>query len=229
MKFYGRLFICFLLLYSCKNEKGEPTSIDYKGFNEKNIFLIGFNKKLELIDTLGGLSFKIPKKIDTFYQWHNTSDCLPCGWLEYRFADRKYSQFAESGFFWTTIPDSVYQITISHNPVKEFNDSLTLRLLTENDSNNNRFNRENNLGFSGIDTVRYLKREFRIINKRPFLIFIFISPVGYVTQKETLFVTAVTNLRNRRLFITGECGAKDTSGFINNIYKTMLSVKIQEK
>ena len=218
------LFI-IIILVSCKTSD-EPQEIDYIGFIQKEISLAGFDKKIDLTDSLASVSMMIPERLDTFYKWHRTSDCLPCGRLQYRFADKKYSQFAEGGFYWTVVPDSVYQLTIKHNPIRETPDSVTLKPLLEKDRNDPYYHLVNSVSHS--DSVNYLFKELRIINNRTFIISAFITREGYLTESQTLFIIAATPLKDRDLFLIGECGAKDTTGFIDNIYKSFLSIRIKE-
>jgi len=78
------------------------------------------------------------------------------------------------------------------------------------------------------DSAEYYKKEFRIINDRPFIISAYKTKAGYLTWKPTIFVVAITNLKDRELFFIGECGAKDTTGFIDNMCKSFLSIRIKE-
>ncbi|MEO7923718.1 MAG: hypothetical protein ABIR30_08560 [Chitinophagaceae bacterium] len=217
----------FIFNFSCKTKQATAPVIDYSDFSKKIIFIQGLNPADTQNDTLGTLSIQIPHRLDTFYQWHRTSDCTQCGWNQYRFADKDYPQFAEAGFIWTYIPDSVYQITIRHKPLKEAADSVLLRELKKSDLDNIWFSQQNDLVSS--DDFEYLRKDFKSINGHSFLLYAFTTPRGYLTNKETLFVTAATNLKDRTLFIIGECGAKDTTGFIDNMYKAISSAEIKEK
>jgi len=225
MKAISLKLITVIIFISCKSGD-KKSKIDYMGFVNKEIKVIGYNKNVDLKDTLGLLSLKIPLRLDTFYKWHRTSDCLSCGWMQYRFADKKYPQFAEGGFYWTVVPDSVYQLTIRHKPIKEIPDSITLNLLSEKNKNDSWYHQTNTVSYS--DSVDYLFKEFKLINQRPFIISAFTTNDSYLTKSQTLFVIAATTLKDRELFFIGECGAKDTTGFIGNMYKSFLSIKIKE-
>ncbi len=211
---------------SCKNEKeGEPV-IDYTGFSEKEVVLAGVTPRSDEPDTIGKLFIKISARLDTFYQWHRTSDCSNCGALQYRFADKSYIQFAEAGWFWTYIPDSVYQFTFSHRPFRDAPDSISLKQFTIKDTVSCE-RLASQLDVSG--RYRFFKKEFKEISGRGFLIVGFTSPFGSLTNDTTLYLTAKTRLKKRELIFTAECGAKDTAGFIANMYKSMLSIRIEEK
>ena len=218
----GVLVIAF---HSC-NTSDQNAEIDYKGFANKEIKLVGYNKEVDLKDTLGLISLEIPTRLDTFYKWHNTSDCLPCGWMQYRFADKKYPQLAESGWM-PTIVDSVYQLDIWHKPIKEAPDSITLKPISEKDTSFCDYHPH--IVWSS-KPAYFLFKEFKIIYKRPFIISAFTSPrgKGKFANSQPLFVVAETNLKSRELYFIGECRTKDTTGFIDNMYKSFLSIRIKE-
>ena len=218
-------FIIAIILTSC-TLLGKKTEIDYTGFVDKEFKITGYTKEIDLRDTLGIVSLKIPLRLDTFYKWHRTSDCLPCGWMQYRFADKKYPQFAEGGFYWTVVPDSVYQLTIRHKPIKEIPDTITLKPLSEKNKNDYWYHQTNSVSYS--DSIGYLFKEFKLINQRPFIISAFTTTDGYLTESQTLFIIAATTLKNRELFFIGECSAKDTTGFVDSMYKSFLSIRIKE-
>lgn len=214
-----------IIFISCKSSD-EPKQLSYRGFTDKEIYLIGRDTSWELKDSLGMISLKIPTRFDTFYYWHHESDCSSCGWMKYRFSHKSYPQFAEDGWYWTFIPDSVYQLNIWHKPIKEAPDSITLKPLREKDT----------VGWyyhphfvNSSKPANFLLKEFTIINERPFIISAFITSWGYLTHTQTLYIIAETNLKSRELYFIGECSSKDTTGFIDNMYKSFLSIKIEEK
>lgn len=220
------LITSLLILYSCTWKKKElPVIIDYTGFKDKRIKLALLDSNYEQKDTFAVISIKVPGRLDTFYQWYSTSDCLACGRLCYRFGDKHYVQFAEGGFFWTFVPDSVYQLTISHTPVKDVRDSIIIPSFTEKDSG---FSYHLTGQLTG-KSEKLIKHGFLNINGRGFITAAFISPFGRFTNDTTLYVAAQVNLKRNRLYIYGECGAKDTTGFIESIYKALLSIKIEER
>jgi hypothetical protein len=145
--------------------------------------------------------------------------------MKYRFADKSYTQFAESGWLWTFVPDSTYQFNIWHKPIKEAPDSIILKPLSEKDTSDWYYHPH--IVGSATPSIFVLK-EFKLINERPFVISAFISSYGYLTHSRTLFVIAETNLKSRELYFIGECGAKDTARFIDCIYKSFLSIRIKE-
>jgi hypothetical protein len=221
------LFISFAMLTSCIRNQNE-TKVDYNGFLEKQFLLIGSKKQsYTLNDTLCRISIKIPARLDTFYTWEDHSDYTDAMYLKYRFSDRQYDQYAESGFFYSFKPKSLYQLTLWHKRYKQVPDSIKLKPFTENQKNDKWFHQVPILSYD--DIVQYLSTEYKEIDKRPFILSAFISKHSYLTNKEALFVTAATNLTDRYIFFIAECEIKDSTGFINNMYKSLLSIKIEEK
>jgi len=217
-------FATLIILFSCKSSD-RPEEINYSGYNDQNILLTGYDEKYEWNDSLASVTLKIPDRLDTFYKWHRTSDCLSCGWVQYRFADRKYPQFAEGGFYWTFVPDSTYQLSICHKPVRMTPDSIFLKPLSEKYTNDGFYHGG---GLTLNDSAKYILKDFKYINERAFIISAYISPYSYLTRSPALFVVAATNLKDRELFFVAECSAKDTIGFIDNMYKSFLSIRIKE-
>jgi len=215
------------IFFSCKNEKKGEASIDYTGFVEKMIVLSGLNDSTDQADTLASLMIRVPARLDTFYQWQHYSDCKTCGETKYRLADRRYDQYAENGFFWTVVPDSIYQLNIWHKPYREIPDSISLTQVMEEDSSVY-YNRLPDI-VSSLADVDFFKREFRKIGDRNYVITGFVANTGYLTQSKTIYFVALTHLRSRPLYFIAECSAKDTAGFINNMYKSLLSIRITEK
>lgn len=220
------LIFTIIIFISCQSGK-RKFSIDYSGFIKHEIPLAGIDKNYEQKDTLGLLTINIPSRLDTFYQWHNTSDCLPCGWMQYRFSDRRYAQFKENGFYWKHISGPLYQFTITHNPIKEVPDSITIRKFSIPDTG--RFDNYLANDVTFCEDNSFLKKDFMEINGRSYVVASFISPCSSITGSQSLFVTGETVLRNRYLNFIGECSITDTAGFIDNMYKTLLSIKIEEK
>jgi len=212
-----------IILTSCESPD-KSTEIDYSNFVEKNIQLVGRDSNYDLKDRLASFVIRIPQRLDTFYYWHDPSDCSSCGWMKYRFANKTYPQSAESGWF-PILVDSVYQLNIWHKPIKEAPDSITLKPLSEKDTS---FCYYHPRLVSDSDIANFLFKEFKVINERSFVLSAFVVPYGYLTNSQTLFVIAETTLKSRDLYFIGECGANDTTGFIENMYKSFLSIRIKE-
>ena len=220
------IVLCCFLISSCK-EKETKDAADYSGFLEKEISLIGIDKNDHEIDTLGKLAIMLPSRLDTFYKWQHFSDCKTCGEIKYRCADNRYDQYAESGFFWSVVPDSIYQFTVWHEPYRPIPDSLIFPFVQQEDTSIH-FNRLPSM-LTALEDVEYKKREFRQINNRNFVIVGFETKAGYLTQSRTEYLVAVTNLKSRLIYFIAECGAKDCKGFAEDFYKAILSIRIFEK
>ena len=212
------------IFISCSDAK-KPEKIDYTGFIEKDIALSGYDENFELTDSLCLVSLKIPSRLDTFYNWCHALCTISSSWMKYRFADKTYPQFAEDGWF-STVRDSTYQLSICHKPVRMTPDSIFLKPLFEK-LKNNRFYHSGDLTFLE-DSVNYMFKDFKQINKKAFVISAYTSTYSYLTRSPALYVVAATNLKDRELFFVGECSAKDTTGFIDNMYKSFLSIRIKE-
>lgn len=208
-----------ILFISCQN-----TSVknEYNRFYDTTITLVNYESV-----SFAKLRLKIPERFDTFYQWWRTSDCLPCGYIQYRFADKKYSQFAESGMYWTTIPDSLYQITIRHRPVALTYDSVILQPLPLKGPVY-LSTMLSGFTFGRMDSIKVFRKNYFTINSRNVQVIEFSTNAGYLTNTPTLYVAATTNLKYVQLEIIAETTAKDTSGFINNIYSVIKSISITE-
>ncbi|MFT3932423.1 MAG: hypothetical protein QM726_02315 [Chitinophagaceae bacterium] len=177
-------------------------------------------------DSLGELTLMVPNRLDTSYKWHRTSDCLPCGRIQYRFSDSRYGQFAEGGFFWTTVLDSVYQLTLIHNPLRESPDTAkNVSIRIEDSANYYRFLE----GKDQMGPVTVFKRWFLNINSRSFAVVSYQNPLSLLTTKKAIILSATTTLKSRRLEFYAECSAKDTAGFLDNMFKSLSSIKIVER
>jgi hypothetical protein len=226
MKSIFTLFITVLIIISCKSSD-RTKEVNYDDFIDTKTYLVGIDSNYESKDSLALVSLKIHQRFDTAYNWWHRSDCLPCGWMKYRFADKSYPQLKQDDWF-GTFADSSYQLDIWHKPIKEAPDSITLKPKSEKDTS---FCDYHPNIFWIPDSIRFLFKKFRIINSRPFIISAFISLPGRgkFANPQTLIVVAETNLKSRELYFVGECRAKDTTGFIDKTYKSFLSIKIEEK
>lgn len=126
---------------------------------------------------------------------------------------------------WFVVPDSTYQLNIWHKPIRLPPDTIMMKPLSEKDTS---FCYYHPRLVSHSDTANFLLKEFKVINKKLFVLSAFVVPHGYLTNSQTLFVIAETTLKSRELYFIGECGARDTTGFIDNMYKSFLSIRIKE-
>ncbi len=213
------------ILASC-NISDKSKKLNYAGFVEKTFFLTGRDRNYDLIDTLAFIQFVVPERLDTFYNWQDYSDCSSCGWMKYRFADKNFQQVAENGWM-PTFVDSAYQLDIWHKPIKEAPDSITLKPISEKDTSACDYHPHI---VWPIKPANFLFKVFTIINTRPFIISAFTSPrgKGKFANSQPLFVIAETNLNSRELYFVGACRAKDTTGFVESMYKSFLSIRIKE-
>jgi len=224
MRKASTISLLFFLAISCSHKHSAD---DYADFTEKTFDISAFVSYVGLKDTLATIKIKAPNNLDTFYTWSNNSDCFTCGSLQYRFADKSYVQFAESGFYWTFVPDSVYQLTFIHSPLIEIPDSFDFNSLKIADTSL----------WSGYlatqatwcDKWQTIKKDYKVINKRPFVLTAFTSECSTITEKHSLFVGATTYLKKMQLYILAETNSIDTTGFIDLMYKSLHSIEITEK
>jgi hypothetical protein len=218
-------FLVFIsIAIACKEEK---QNLDYSGYRDSSFVLVTMNEKREWKDSIAIVKLKIPQQLDTFYQWHRQSDCLTCGRRQYRFANTRYVQFAESGFYWDHVPDSVFQFTFIHDPVILKKNKI-LGKLNPSDTSYLPAYLANHC--TRCDEFSFLFKKYEIIHKRPFILTAFVSKCSLLTQnKPSLFVGAATYLKNMTLFMVAEKTGSDTTGFANLIHKSIASLNIEER
>lgn len=110
----------FLLLHSC----GETV---YDGKNQPPTNLSSKLITMNLIDSLGTITFEVPVRYDTNYSWVHLSDCGKlCDKQKYRWQPKSLPVFKESGVYQQNEPsDSIERLTISHSMYFPFHDGDT--------------------------------------------------------------------------------------------------------
>src|SRR5689334_6807126 len=63
---------------------------------------------IQLKNDLGTVKIKLPKQMDTTYQWLDSDDNACSDLYKYRFVKKGYSALAETGFLYIIQPDSVW-------------------------------------------------------------------------------------------------------------------------
>lgn len=85
-------------------------------------------EQLQLVDSLGMVSFSLPIGYDTAFSWVHYSDCgKPCDEEKYRFQPKELPIIKESGWIWSEPKDSVNRFTISHTKDFHFHDGDTTK------------------------------------------------------------------------------------------------------
>lgn len=215
--------LTLLFLNSCKDNHDVK---DYSGFLDKEFDLSAIKDSAQPTEKLAHIKIKVPAILDTFYQWRRESDCANCGKMEYRFSSKNYSQFAESGVVWTNYPDSVFQLTLIHDPiVKErakfldpvkIEDTAYLPNYLANQS-------------TWCDKFSFLYKKHVQINNRPFVLTAFTTNCSIITNnKPSILLGAITSLKNTSLLLLAETNATDTTGFESLMRKTLNSIEIRE-
>jgi hypothetical protein len=176
--------------------------------------------RIELIDSLGTVTFNKPDRYDTSITWVHHSDCgKPCDEQKYRFQSKNNPILKESGWGWfDDRKDSIDQFTISHSsylPVQE--DHI------EKDSANHKIIKQQLLytrqAMSSFDTL--IK-----INNRMFSFFQFES-ADSVYRKE---IIAITTFRGIEIKFVCEFRStrndSTTRSFMNNSISLIHSIVI---
>jgi len=220
---FKKLLIISIGLTTC-SWQGYKTPVSKAEFTEKQITLSGFDKDFNDSDTLGQVSISIPNRLDTFYKWYHTKKCR-CGYIKYRFTDKRYPLSGESEAYYTIGADSVFQLTIWHKPLAEITNSIGLKDPSIDDSY---------LLYGIPDFVldkptETLRKEYKNVNGKYYHIAHFKQEFGYISQKATQYIVAITNLRDRQIWFVAECSGKDTAGFTSVMYKAIESIRISEK
>lgn len=84
--------------------------------------------QMQLVDSLGVVTFSIPVKYDTSFSWVHYSDCgKPCDEQKYRFQPKALPVLKESGWIWDEAKDSIERFTISHTLYIPFHEGDTAK------------------------------------------------------------------------------------------------------
>jgi hypothetical protein len=125
--------------------------------------------KIPLDNNLGTISISLSDNFDTLFKWTQYSDCGdPCAHTNYRVQPKNFPVFKESGFYYKSLKDSVYQFTIKHAKitfVNPTNDTLVLNHYTH------KLKDEAFENLSG----KYLIDTLITLNKKPFSVIAFTS------------------------------------------------------
>lgn len=111
-----------LFFLSCKNTP-----------SKKDSYQIPVNSKivtLQLIASLGAVSFSIPEEYDTSFSWIHEGDCgKPCEESKCRFQSKKLPIMMENGWLWNEPKDSIENLTVSYSTYIPFRPSDTSKNL----------------------------------------------------------------------------------------------------
>ena len=217
--------IPFLLVLFCIGCKEEQIVEDYTGYTETSFYISGLSKDSSWRDSLAKVTLKIPTDLDTFYNLRPRSDLE--NQLQYRFGDKKYVQFAESGFYAAFAPDSLLQLTFMHDPLVDSKNRSSVSSVKPVDTTHLPTYLANHR--TSCDQFNFIKKEYKIIHGRPFILTAFTSDCSVASNKPTLVVGAITTLKKMHLFIVAETSARDTTGFITRIEKSIRSIEISER
>ena len=204
-------FILLLVFVSCKNK---PTPvINYTGFVDRQVVLDS---------GLGTVSFKLPARFDTFYKWIDWSDCFPCGWTYYKFANKKYALLKDDYRF--KVEDSAFQLTIRHKYYKEIPDSFYANTKYVFDTIRSDIGLRRELHHDSL-----VQFEHPLINNRRYLVSFYRQGVSEINKfGNRLYANAKTIFNQRYLEFIFQSDASDTAEFFSKAYKTIQSIQIKE-
>lgn len=222
MRLTAILFAVIITSVCCQQEKQAE---DYTGYYDTQFAVALLNRQAQWKDTIASISLKLPSSLDSFYRWCKSSDSS-CERLQYRFANKNYAQFQESGFYYTARPDSVYQLTFFHDPVVKGDPNKVLSAVKASDSAHLASYLEHHATLC--DDNKILRKEYSKINGRSFILIAFTSPCSMLTDKPTVFAGAITALDKVYLFALAESSASDSSGFVDMAFKTFRSLSIKD-
>jgi len=112
-----------VLLISCRDGQNHVGNSNYFG-NVKAF-------QIQLRDSLGSISFFLPIRYDTNFQWIHFGDCgKPCDLYKYRFQNKLLPVNKEFGSFWKEPEDSVDRFTICHKSYLPIFNSDTSRIFS---------------------------------------------------------------------------------------------------
>lgn len=223
MKLTAIIASLFIVLFiSCKEER---IAEDFTGYKEASFSVAALDAAQSWSDTMATIMLKIPAHLDTFYRWHDQSDCASCGRLKYRFADKRYSLLAESGFYYELVPDSILQLTFIHDPMKVGPEEKKLPPFTASDSTHliNYLIHQSTF----CDSNQVFRKEFFKIDGRPFLLVAFQSSCSIVTKGATVSAAVITPLDKMMLFGLAETNRRDTLGFVDEMFRSFRSINIK--
>lgn len=193
--------------------------------NDGNGYQLPANSKvvdLQLIDSLGKISFSIPLTYDTSFSWIHQSDCgKPCDKQKYRFQSKKNSVIKETGFLWPEVKDSVESFTIIHSMDFPFRDGDTSKRIIRYEKLKEQIKSDPLNAPVILDTIEK-------INDRYFFI-IAMERSGVLQYKK---VIAITTIKNNEIQFQYELLTKRNDSlakkFINNSLNLLKTIRISK-
>lgn len=158
-----------------------------------------------LRDSLGKVSFSIPRRYDTSFTWTNYSDCgKPCDHEEYRFQSKSYPIFMESGFYYDIPNILVDQFTIIHSSYFPFHTLTdTSKSPIRHEHFKNKLSSDIYNGRIKFDTIEKIKDRY----------FSIICITGFDTTRQNYFskVAALTTIKGNEIEFHYDTNSTDTT------------------
>lgn len=200
----------FLLVYSC----GIPE-------NSSHI------SKIKLASHIGIISLAAPEKLDTFYEWVYVSDCGPCcheKW--YRLANKKYSLLEESGSYDSQIPDSIFQLTISHKNNPGCDNNFNISQVTA-DSITKKVEKNYYDSFDGEKEINWIIKKLEKINGQNFILLGYESNGIYANLGQMTTIEAITLINKEIILFKYECSGVNCRDFFEEAMESLYSLKFR--
>jgi hypothetical protein len=216
-KLFAIIPVCFILFFtgiSCK-QKIKPNEIPTD-------FTL---KKFMLQDSLAEIEIYLPNELDTFFQWMDESDNACDDYERYRFADKKYSPIAETGFF-KEHADSVYQLTVSH--INNYRCITRIRSidsvgLGEQIEHMKEFHRV--LG----DSFLMFTAQIRNYDNYPFAVMVYSVNDNYSGKRLSVYLDACTIIDSSYIGFDYHTNGAAIAGFTNRMLQSISTVKIRRR
>lgn len=180
---------------------------------------------IQLVDSLGKVSFNIPARYDTFVTWTHYSDCGErCDRCKYRWQLKKLPLIKESGWYWTNEPiDSIDRFTIIHSGYMPFYEGNSQKIRTLHKFAIHRLNED------VFHSAHVIFDTIERVNDRLFSIAVADS-INLTTQMLVKKVSATTTIKSNEITFLFEMVTrkKDTVNFIADALKCIRTIKLEK-
>ncbi len=213
------MMLCILLIAGCNRETKSVLPADFT------------LRKFVLQDSLAEIELSLPQKMDTFFEWVDVSDDACDDLKKYRFTCKKCNAVAETGYFKEPLIDSVYRFTAYH--VNNFRCKFDTKQPDSFDLGRWYMRMEVKYGQQDTndDPIRFVlvdSGKIRI-NGRLFVeeSYTVEDPSSSLKYSSTT-LQAFTVIDSSMFLIEYECCKPDCNGFIEEMKKSLATLKIRE-
>ena len=177
---------------------------------------------IPLENNLGSISISLSDNFDTLFKWTQYSDCGdPCAHTNYRIQQKNFPIFKESGFYYKSLKDSVYQFTIKHAKITHDNSTSDTFIVNQYAHKLKDEEFENLSGKYLIDTLITL-------NKKPFSVIAF-STIDTTNKAIIQKLNAITSIHGNLIefYFENKHIGKDSSSkeFIQSSFAALKMIR----